>query len=106
MRYALISALALCGVAAQALPQATPKRKIPCKTPENAASCYWTRGRLSATNGSPTWRMWKIGTHRILAIRSGPSNWPSRDQRDALNPSFPVNLERAYHTEVKDPFLN
>jgi hypothetical protein len=50
--------------------------------------------------------VWKIGTHRILAIRSGPSKWPSWDQRDALNPSFPVNLERVYHTEVKDPFLN
>jgi hypothetical protein len=47
MRYALIAALALCGVAAQALPQKTEKRKIPCKTPENAASCYWTRGRLA-----------------------------------------------------------
>jgi hypothetical protein len=44
MRYALISALALCAVVAQAIPQAAPKRKIPCKTPENAASCYWTRG--------------------------------------------------------------
>ena len=46
MRYPLIAALALCAVAAQALPQTAPKRTIPCKTPENAASCYWTHGRL------------------------------------------------------------
>jgi hypothetical protein len=62
MRYALIAALALCAVATQAFPQKTEKRTIPCKSPENAASCYWTRGRLSVYNGNPTWRIWKIGT--------------------------------------------
>ena len=51
MRYALIAALALCAIAAQAVPQNAAKRKIPCKTPENAASCYWTRGRLNFYNG-------------------------------------------------------
>jgi len=54
MRYALILALGLCAVAAQALPQTTAKRKIPCKTSENAASCYWTRGRLGVYNGNPS----------------------------------------------------
>ena len=36
MRYPLISALAICAIAAQGLPQQTTKRNIPCKTPENA----------------------------------------------------------------------
>jgi hypothetical protein len=110
MRYALISALALCALAAQALPQATAKRKIPCKTPENAAFCYWTRGRLSIYNGNPPWRMWKVGTHRILAIFSGPSTFPPRNDQDSFNPELPPNLERAYKAEeprkarLKEPF--
>src|SRR6266849_1435486 len=43
------------------------KRKIPCKTPENASLCYWTYGRLRVYNGDPSDRIWQIGTRRILA---------------------------------------
>ncbi len=93
MRYALIAALALCGVAAQALLQATPKRKIPCKTPENAASCYWTRGRLSVANGNPSLRVWKIGTKHVFGIYSGPSTFPPRTSEESESPELPANLE-------------
>ena len=71
MRYALIAGLALCAVGAQALPQSAPTRNIPCKTPENVASCYWTHGRLNFANGAPSYRIWKIGTKRILGVYSG-----------------------------------
>jgi hypothetical protein len=73
MRYALISALALCSVAAQVISQTAAKRKIPCKTPEIAASCYWTRGRLTFYNINVSYRIWKVGTKRILIVYSGPS---------------------------------
>jgi hypothetical protein len=72
MRYALISGLTLCALAAQAIPQATAKRKIPCKTPENADSCYWTHGRPGVNNGNPSFRVWRIGTTKIVGIHSGP----------------------------------
>lgn len=108
MGYALISTLAFCAVAAQALPQAAPKRKIPCKTPEIAASCYWTHGRLSLYNGNPSLRLWKIGTKRILGIYSGPHS-ERYDPLDNEHPELPANLDRAYEAEykrrlaVKDP---
>jgi hypothetical protein len=67
MRYVLIVTLALCALAAQALPpQTTPKRKIPYKTPEIAASCYWTHGRLGVYNGNPSFRVWRTGTTKIV----------------------------------------
>jgi hypothetical protein len=100
MRYAMISALALCGVAAQAIPQTTAKRKIPCKTPEIAASCYWTRGRLSLYNGNPGWRLWKVGTKRILGIYSGPHS-QRYDRLDNEHPELPANLETIYDAEYK-----
>ncbi len=31
-------------------------------------SCYETRGKIFAANGNPTFRMWKVGTKRILGI--------------------------------------
>ena len=91
MRYALIAALAVCAVAAQALPQATQKRKIPCKTPDNAASCYWTRGRLGVYNGNPSFRVWRIGTTKIVGIHSD-SYAQRRDPEDGEHPEFPPNI--------------
>jgi hypothetical protein len=75
------------------------KRKIPCKTPENAASCYWTHGRLTYGNGTPALRLWKIGTHRLLGIYSGPSVNPS--SMDNENPELPANIAAKFH-----PFEN
>ena len=92
MRYALIAGLALCAVATQALPQqSTLKRKIPCKTPENAASCYWTRGRLGVYNGNPSFRVWRIGTTRIVGIHSGPDA-QRRDPEDGEHPQLPLDI--------------
>lgn len=45
-----------------------PKRTIPCKTPHNASSCYWTHGRIGFYNGTPAIRLWKVGTNRLLGI--------------------------------------
>jgi hypothetical protein len=97
--------------AAQAVPQAgspsrppqqstTAQRKIPCKVPENATMCYWTRGRLQVTEGAGAWRMWKVGTKRIVDIYSGPSIFPPRTQEEVRDPEFPANLERAYRAEL------
>src|SRR5580704_17502003 len=93
MRYALISALALCGVAAQAIPQAAAKRTIPYKTPVNAASCYWTHGRLSVYNGNPSFRVWRIGSTKIVGIHSGPGA-QRRDPEDGEHPELRSNIER------------
>ncbi len=76
----------------------TPKRTIPCKTPANANSCYWTRGRLREGNGNPSYRLWEIGTHRLMGIYSGPAvyNGPLADKYplDNEGPEFPLNVER------------
>src|SRR6202521_3912977 len=100
MRYALVSAFILCALAAQAIPQTTPNRKIPCKTPDNAAMCYWTHGRLAFYQGNPSMRLWKIGTRRILGIHSGP-NSERYDVLDNEHPEFPATLDRAYEEDYK-----
>ena len=72
------------------------KRKIACKVPTNAASCYWTRGRLSFYNGTPAFRLWQVGTHHLLGIYSGPS--ADRLGLDNEAPEFPSSV-----TEIFDP---
>jgi hypothetical protein len=74
-------------------------RKIPCKTPENASLCYWTHGRLSVWEGTPPFRLWKIGTHRILAVLNGPSHYPPRTVDDLENPEFPTELDRGHEAD-------
>jgi hypothetical protein len=86
-----------------AVPQRPAKRMIVCKTPENATSCYWAHGRLSIYNGTPTYRLWKIGTHRILGIYSGP-NGESTDALDAEHPKLPPNLDRAFKSLSTEVF--
>jgi hypothetical protein len=74
--------------------QRPAKRKIECKTPDNSAACNWAHGRLSFYNGTPALRLWKVGTHRILGIYSGPDAW-KRDALDNEHPELPANVERA-----------
>ena len=80
-------------------PDTTSKRKILCKTPENASQCYWTHSRLSVYNGNPSLRIWKIGTRRILGVFNGPSHFPPRTIADDESPDLPVSLERAYEAD-------
>ena len=81
--------------------QSAAPRKIPCKTPENASMCYWTRGRLRFYNiGRPTYRIWKVGKNRVLGIYAGPSTYPPRTEEHYLL-DFPANLERAYKLEYE-----
>ena len=75
------------------------KREIPCRTPANAPTCYWTHGRLGFYNGTPAVRLWKVGTHRLLGIYSGPSL--DRFGLDNENPELPANVERVW-----DPIHN
>lgn len=114
MRRTLFAAVLIAlASAAQAVPQTAPQkqppaatksgtapqRKIPCKVPENAAMCYWTRGRLNFYEGNPAYRIWKVGTKRILAVYSGPAAFPPRSAEDFETPEFPTNLDGVFSAE-------
>jgi hypothetical protein len=72
------------------------RRKVPCKTPGNASLCYWTHGRLSIYEGTVPYRIWKIGTHRLLGVFSGPSHYPAVTDDDVFSPELPAELLSAY----------
>jgi hypothetical protein len=69
-------------------------RRIPCKTIANEASCFWMHGRLGFYNGTPAMRLWQVGTHRLLAVSSGPGA-EKNDELDNEHPELPPNIQRA-----------
>ncbi len=41
-----------------------------CKSdPDIVGECFAVHGRLSFYNGTPSWRIWKVGTHRMLGVQ-------------------------------------
>jgi hypothetical protein len=77
------------------------KRRIPCRVPANSSSCYWTHGRLSFYSGTPSFRLWKIGTHRVLGIYSGPS--VDLYGLDNESPEFPPSIYSAFALSEHTP---
>jgi len=61
-------------------------------TAELAKSCYWTHARLQFFKGTPALRLWKIGTHRLLGVYSGPS--VDRSSLGNEDPELPKNVSR------------
>jgi hypothetical protein len=49
-------------------------------------ACFWVHGRLFAANGAPTFRIWRVGTIRILGVVGAHA---------AGEPTLPQNLETA-----------
>lgn len=48
------------------------KEVIGCKNRSDLADkCYETRGRLGFYNGTPSFRVWKVGTNRLLGLVGG-----------------------------------
>lgn len=98
-RAIFLSTLLAVALSVSGAPQRAARRKIACKTPENAASCYWAHGRLTFGNGNPSCRLWKIGTSRILGIYSGlESQGP--DSAYSETPELPANVNRAFKTDL------
>jgi hypothetical protein len=96
MRYVTVRLLFIAVLACSAGSVASnSRRKIPCKTPGNSKSCYWTHGRLGFYNGTPAFRIWKIGSHRLLGVYSGPSV-DREDSLDNESPEFPLSVDEKF----------
>ena len=60
-------------------------------------TCKWVHGRLSAYNGTPTLRLWEIGTHHLFGLGT---NYEAVFRRhgfdDADEPDLPPSIERVF----------
>ena len=55
------------------------------------AQCFDVRGRMSLTNGTPSLRIWVIGTKRILGVDGGEDSVVPQEVRELLT-SFQTDL--------------
>lgn len=85
-------------------------RTIQCKTPKIAPACHWMHGRLEEANTNPSYRLWKIGTHRLIGIYSGlyafQRRFESKYALDNEGPQLPSNLEEALWRSVRGSSAN
>ncbi len=78
------------------------ERPSVCKTSAIASSCYQTHGRMMVYNGGyPNLRLWKIGTHDLLGIWSGPLQFA---HKEFLN-SYPEGDGSELPTNVASAFV-
>lgn len=60
------------GVAVGADPVSAASCGKPCREhPQLVGPCFKIRGRMSIYNGNPTYRIWRVGTKRILGVSLG-----------------------------------
>ena len=68
-----------------------------CKSsPELAGKCFVVHGRLRAYNGNPTFRIWPLGTDRLLGV-TGP--------RPGETPIMPSDLGVSFDQDLFADFL-
>jgi hypothetical protein len=72
-----------------ALPGVSLAADATCKTPVGA--CFSIHGRLSAYNGTPTYRIWPVGSHRMLGVYDDHGN---------AEPVLPVSVLAAIHGDA------
>jgi hypothetical protein len=69
-RFFFIMTILLSFVAVSSGEQKPPKKS--CKEhPKLSGSCFKVRGRMSFSNGTPSIRIWPIGTNRMFGISEG-----------------------------------
>lgn len=70
-------------------------KNLPCETPALASSCFRIHGRLNQGNGTPSTRLWQIGTHHVYGIYSNQYGFIHDDATlDNESPKLPTNVEK------------
>lgn len=57
--------------------------------------CFWVRGRLGTYNGNPTFRIWPVGTHRLLGVIN-----PLGNDEDPVLPSSLRRLKPSFEHDI------
>jgi hypothetical protein len=102
MTSALIFLLGLLAVQAPISGKAAPKTST-CETSQNlAGTCFVVHGRLSIANGNPSFRIWPIGTKRMLGVLDGTGKGSPEDF-DSLN--LPPKVEERMSSHPDETYI-
>jgi hypothetical protein len=71
--------------------------------PQRVGMCHRVRGRLTAYNGNPTFRIWVVGSNRLLGVMG--RDWRETEAGDMLPPHVRSALgSRPFETRVFGDF--
>jgi len=85
-----------------ALPEAViraAEQGPPCeKRPDLVGACFVVHGRLSFYNGNPSFRIWRIGTKRILGV----SDWQiiGDESAELANLRLPPDIQKRLQSDI------
>jgi hypothetical protein len=81
-------------------------RNQPCKTPQLASSCIQMHGRIwDGFFGTPSVRLWQIGTHHVYGIYSNEYGFRNDDTTlDNEGPQLPTSVMKHMPTKTS-PWL-
>jgi len=63
--------------------------------------CHWLRGRLRLTNGTPQFRIWPVGSKRLLGVLDGSGD----AEGDNVLPDNVLAMNPDYDNEIWGEFL-
>lgn len=72
-------------------------------TPSKPFACFWVHGRLDAHNGAPAFRIWPLGTKRVLGVvdtmheADSPGVLPASVQALVSPDAFQVDVFGEFH---------
>jgi hypothetical protein len=76
-----------------------------CKgNPKVVATCWTVRGRATFGNGTPTLRIWPVGTKRMLGVTAGPIADDADEPIAPKNFGIPNGAEALYGNFEVCPF--
>ena len=85
----MFRAIAL-SMALSLLAPAASSGQTPCKTDARVVgSCFKVHGRFSFYNGNPSFRIWPVGTHRLLGVTDDPELLPPNLEPFTRKPDGP-----------------
>lgn len=99
-RCAALLLLLLCTHAVSGQGELSAQKLKPCRAqPALVGRCFRVRGRLSLYNGTPTIRLWRAGTRRMLGVSSSYA----QEGYSSIPPELEKRLD--WETEVWGDFL-
>lgn len=98
-----LSFIALLSVLLEAAVQAA-EQAPPCeKSPEIVGACFVVHGRLFFANGNPSFRIWRVGTKRVLGV----SDWRNAGDMsaDLANLHLPPGIQKRFLENLDETYI-
>jgi hypothetical protein len=86
--------IALVGLSWLAIGRCSSQQTVVAEGPNE--DCRWIHGHLQTYNGTPTLRVWEVGTHHLFGLGTNYESLNRCKHCDPDAPDLPPNVERVF----------